>query len=916
MKIATKITVNIFLFVLFSLVMFTAFAVMTSRVDKSLRNDIIVNRIVSGVNDLNTATYGFVLRPDERPRMQWELKHASLGRLIQTLETGETILLERIARNHGLSKNLFEKLIHRSSVKNYADLEPITYDEDGQRVVAQLIARTQMIATDAALLTQASTASIVSLNRKSLYVVFGMTLLMSGVITFASLVLRRRIAESFRQMNEGTRIIAAGNLQHRIDMSANDEIGELARAFDLMSGKLETTTVSVDALSREVQERKRAEEEVSEQREWLRVTLSSIGDAVIATDSSGLVAFLNPVGVELTGWQAEEALGQPVQSVFQVINEVTRQPAENIVDRVLREGVIVNLANHTALVTRDGYEIPIEDSAAPIRDSDGNLIGVVLVFHSVTEKRRAEEALLRSHDELEFRVRERTAELESANETLREQSRLLEAFFQHTITPLGFLDRDFNFKRVNEAYARADGRTPQQFIGCNHFDLYPSDARPIFQEVVNSKKPYRAIARPFVYAHHPERGITYWDWLLVPLLDHHGEVDSLVYSLNDVTEQKRAELAIQESEKLLRSVLEALPVGVWIVDKTGRIVNGNPAGQKIWGGSKHVPIEEYGEYKGWWADSGEPVKHEEWAAARAITRGETSIDELVEIECFDGTHKFILNSAVPLEDEGRIRGAIIVNQDISNRVEMERELRAYANRLEIVNRELQEFAFIASHDLQEPLRKIQSFGDMLRTRCGEELGETGANYLMRMEKAAARMRQLIQDLLEFSRVATKPEPYKAVDLNEILQEVIQVFELSSAKIGARIEFTDLPVIEADETQLKQLFQNLIGNALKYRRADVVPEIRIRCVREGQKMWRIIVEDNGIGFDPAFAQKIFAPFQRLHPRGEFEGTGMGLAICRKIVERHGGDISASSQPGKGSMFIINLPAQQIGCDDIQ
>jgi PAS domain S-box-containing protein len=547
----------------------------------------------------------------------------------------------------------------------------------------------------------------------------------------------------------------------------------------------------------DITERKKAEEELYRTREWLRVTLSSIGDAVITTDTSGMVTFLNPVAEALTGWQVDMASGQPVQSVFRIVNEETRAPGENIVARVLNEGVIVNLANHTALITRDGREIPIEDSAAPIEDSAGNIIGVVLVFHDVTEKRGAEEALVRSRDELELRVRERTAELVRAGETLREQAR-----------------------RVEEA-----------------------------------------------------------------------------------------SLAIQKSEQLLRRVLDALPVGVWILEKDGRIARGNPAGQRIWAGEKLVGLEGFGEYKGWWAETGEPIKPEDWAAARAITKGETSIDELVEIECFDGTRKVILNSSLPILNEGVIDGAIIVNQDITKRVQVERELRAYTSRLELVNQELQEFAFIASHDLQEPLRKIQTFGDMLRNRCGTELGETGISYLVRMEKAAAHMRNLIQDLLRFSRVAAKPEPYKTVDLNAVLQEVVQTFEQNLASDSVRIEILDMPAIEADATQMKQLFQNLIGNALKYRSMDVIPEIRVYGKMQKQSTCQILVEDNGIGFDPQFAGKIFTPFQRLHTRGKYEGTGMGLAICRKIIERHGGSITARSLPGKGSTFVIDLPVHQ-------
>ncbi|MHC1727802.1 MAG: ATP-binding protein [Syntrophobacteraceae bacterium] len=245
--------------------------------------------------------------------------------------------------------------------------------------------------------------------------------------------------------------------------------------------------------------------------------------------------------------------------------------------------------------------------------------------------------------------------------------------------------------------------------------------------------------------------------------------------------------------------------------------------------------------------------------------------------------------------------------DVTEQKKAEAELTATISRLELINLELQEFAFIASHDLQEPLRKIQTFADILRKKCSANLDENGISYLSRMEQSAARMRRLIHDLLQFSRVATKPEPYKPVNLDELLQDVLQVFEHSLEK-GAVVRISDLPVIDAEESQMKQLFQNLLGNALKYRKKDVPPEIRIYCTKEKNNRCRIVIEDNGIGFEQEYALKIFAPFQRLHVR-EYEGTGMGLAICRKIVERHGGDITAASQPGVGSTFIINLPFKQ-------
>jgi PAS domain S-box-containing protein len=236
------------------------------------------------------------------------------------------------------------------------------------------------------------------------------------------------------------------------------------------------------------------------------------------------------------------------------------------------------------------------------------------------------------------------------------------------------------------------------------------------------------------------------------------------------------------------------------------------------------------------------------------------------------------------------------------------ELNETVNRLEKANQELEEFAYIASHDLQEPLRKIQTFGDMARKRCVPLADQTGRDYLDRVLQSAGRMRQLLQELLTLSRVTSQKQPFKKINLTKIAQEAADVFEAVLKETGGQITIDNLPMIEADEGQIRQLFQNLIGNALKFR-DDRAPAVQVHGRVIDQGLCEVIVKDNGIGFDPEFAEVIFKPFERLHDRSTYEGTGMGLAICRKILERHGGTIRAESEPGNGATFIIRLPVRQ-------
>jgi signal transduction histidine kinase len=236
----------------------------------------------------------------------------------------------------------------------------------------------------------------------------------------------------------------------------------------------------------------------------------------------------------------------------------------------------------------------------------------------------------------------------------------------------------------------------------------------------------------------------------------------------------------------------------------------------------------------------------------------------------------------------------------------EAELRRYAAELERSNAELQDFASIASHDLQEPLRKVMAFGDRLAEHLAAILDETGKDYLQRMQNAAERMSHLLQALLEYSRVGTRAQPFQAVDLAQLMFGVLADLEVCVQESRARIQVGSLPVLHADRLQMHQLLQNLVSNALKFRRPGVAPLVVVESsfLPGG---WQITVSDNGIGFEERYLDRIFRPFQRLHGRSEFQGTGMGLAICRKIVSRHGGAITAHSQPGRGSTFVVSLPA---------
>ena len=256
---------------------------------------------------------------------------------------------------------------------------------------------------------------------------------------------------------------------------------------------------------------------------------------------------------------------------------------------------------------------------------------------------------------------------------------------------------------------------------------------------------------------------------------------------------------------------------------------------------------------------------------------------------------------------GQIAAAIHNRRLEAKRQQAETAIRAYAAELEQNNRELRRFAEVASHDLQEPLRKIQTFGDRLAYKYSHLLDSSGADYLGRMQQSAAQMQNLLNDLIKFTEVITRGQPFTAVNLNEIIKQVQVDLETRIKAQQADINVTPLPTIEADPFQMYQLFQGLLSNALKFYNPEKPLRIHVTSELASDQLYRINITDNGIGLDEKYLDRIFDAFERLHNRDAYEGTGIGLAVCRKVVERHMGTITAKSQPGKGSTFIVTLPA---------
>jgi PAS domain S-box-containing protein len=571
------------------------------------------------------------------------------------------------------------------------------------------------------------------------------------------------------------------------------------------------------------------------------------------------------------------------------------------------------------------------------------------------ERIRLVEGLRKSRDELELRVEERTANLFKASEELREKAEIID--LAHDAIIVRDTESRINFwsKGAQDTYGftgdEALGQVTHEFLKA----AFPAALEEITRTVLEDGEWKGEIRHT---KKNGQRLVVDSRWAIKAGGD--GSPAGFLEVNRDITPRKIAEEEFRKADRALRTLSECNQAMVRQTDeiellqRVCRIVIETGGYRMAWVGlgeddkDKTVrPVASAGYDDGYlnqaritWADT----ERGRGPTGMAIRAGKTFVSQNALLNPAyapwrsEGIRRGYASSiALPLIVERKIIGALTIYasepdafdegeasllnnlaenlaygiasiRSAEKRSRAEEDLRIYASRLEVINKELQDFAFVAAHDLQEPLRKIQTFCDMAIRRCAPALDPTGRDYMERVINSATRMRSFLTSLLRFSRIAIRPEPLKEIDLNSFVREAADVFETLVKESDCKIEIQNLPRVEADENQMLQLFQNLIGNALKFH-GERTPHIKVYSRSERNGICEIFIEDNGIGFDQQFADLIFKPFQKLHGREQYEGTGMGLAICRKIVERHGGSIRAESEIGKGSKFIVRLPVKQ-------
>ena len=639
--------------------------------------------------------------------------------------------------------------------------------------------------------------------------------------------------------------------------------------------------------------------EAADKEERLRVTLASIGDAVIATDSHGRVAFMNPVAEALTGWRAAEASGRPLEEVFVIVHEETRRPVESPVVRVLREGTVVGLANHTALIARDGSERPIADSAAPIRDEAGRVTGGVLVFRDVTEKARAEKQL-----------RGRAEELAVANSQL-------EAVFGSVSEGIVVFDLIGQVVLCNEAEARICGypTAAEMMRDLAHFaEVFElSDAEghaiPVDRWPVSRVLRGEAVAD---WEAHGRRRDTGREWEFSfgghPVTDADGRQVLAVIVTRDITDRKRAEREVQEAARKMRSVVDHVLDAIITIDERGTIESFNPAAERLFGYERPevvglnvrmlMPEPYHGQHDGYIAN------YLATGQAKVIGIGREVVGRRK-----DGS-TFPMELAVGEFHLGGRRYFTGIVRDITERKQAERELRQRAEQLAEADRRKDEFLAMLGHELRNPLAPVRNALQLLKMPGLTE--EEAREERAMIERQIEHLVRLVDDLLDVSRfMRGKIElARRVVDLAGVVARAVETAQpvLDAQGHGLTVSLPPEPLrLEAEPIRLSQVIGNLLTNAAKY--TERSGRIWLEAVREGGEVV-LRVRDTGMGMPADLVPQVFDLFvqgERSLARSQ-GGLGIGLTLVRRLVELHGGSVSASSAgPGRGSEFTIRLPA---------
>jgi len=647
--------------------------------------------------------------------------------------------------------------------------------------------------------------------------------------------------------------------------------------IEIMLSPLESAEGTlVTAAIRDISVRKAAEKHLGQMEGRYRGLLEAAPDAMVVVNQGGEIVLLNVQAEKQFGYRRDELVGQKVKNIIpdgfaeRLIADGTRTAAEALAQQI---GTGIELIARR----KNRTEFPIEIMLSPLESAEGTL--VTAAIRDITMRKDAERHLA----QMEGRYRGLLEAAPDAMVVVNQGGEIVLLNVQ--------AEKQFGYSRDELVGQKVKNIIPEGFAERLIADGTRSAAEALAQQIGTG---IELIARRKNRSEFPI------EIMLSPLESAEGTL--VTAAIRDISVRRAAERHLAQMEGRYRGLLEAAPDAMVVVNQKGEIVLLNVQAEKQFGYSRDELV-------------GQKVKNiiPQGFAERLVADALRSVEDALAQQIGTGielTGRRKDSSEFPIEimlsplesAEGILVTAAV--RDITTRKTAEANLLNKMEELNRSNEELGQFAYIASHDLQEPLRMVASYTQLLSRRYKEKLDSDADEFIAFAVDGASRMQRLIQDLLAYSRVGTKGRDLLDISSEEALQQALINLRGAIEEKGALVTHDPLPAVVADDMQLIQLFQNLVGNAIKYQNAGI-PKVHISASRNGSKKWTFSVKDNGLGIDPQYFEKIFGMFQRLHKREEFAGTGIGLAICKKIVERHGGSISVESQPGQGSTFRFAL-----------
>ena len=613
---------------------------------------------------------------------------------------------------------------------------------------------------------------------------------------------------------------------------------------------------------------------LDESQRQLDAIIRSAMDAIITTDENRRILIFNQAAEKMFGCRAQEALGE---SLERFIPERFR---EAHAEHVRHFGVTGETARSMRQLGQirgvrcNGEEFPLEASISCVERGGRNLFTAIL--RDIGERERAEAS-----------------------------RRWLAAIVESTDSAI--LSKDLNgvITTWNKGAETLYGYSEAEAVGQNIDLIIPPELREEERDFLRRVAQGKVVRRQETVRMRKDGSRIYMSVSLSPVRDGTEAIIGASTVAHDITESKHAKAALEESEKKLRLFIEHAPAALAMFDREMRYLEASARWKTERGlNGRDIRGELHYEVFPW-------AKRWKEEHQRALG-GEAVKAEDDRLESIDGTVRWIRWEMRPWHAKGEIGGIVIFTEDITARKQAEEKAQEYTRELKRSNEELEHFAYVASHDLQEPLRMVASYTELLAERYRGKLDANADKYIGYAVDGARRMQRLIQDLLAYARVSSQARPLQPTDASAVADAVIATMKGAIEKSQGEVICTRLPAVMADDVQLGQVLQNLIGNALKFR-SEKPPHVEIKAEADGE-FWRFEVRDNGIGMEKEHSGRIFQMFQRLHTRAEYEGTGIGLAISKRIVERHGGKIWFDSVPGEGTTFYFTLPRAEAGKHD--